>query len=204
VGPSLSAAASGDLTRLLVAWRSGDDDARSRLLTLLYPELERMARSALRGEAPGFTLSTGDLLHEAFLRLDGSDRLDWQNRAHFFALAARTLRRIVIDHCRRRGRRKRGDGQPRLELVEAFEVAPAAGLDEEWLLALDRACEELEAIDPDAARVVDLRFFAGMSYDEIAEAMSIGRATAFRHWRFARAWLRDRLAAPAIERPGAS
>ncbi|MET0553024.1 MAG: ECF-type sigma factor [Vicinamibacteria bacterium] len=182
------------LTQLLGAWRAGDDDAARELLTLLYPQLEALARRALRGERGGFTLQTGDLVSEAFLRLQHGTKVDWRDRAHFFALAARMLRRIVIDHCRRRRRHKRGDGAVRLELAEAPEPAARVALDEVSVLALDAALLELEQVDGTAARVVELRFFADLTHDEIAEALGMGRATVFRHWRFARAFLHSRLA----------
>jgi RNA polymerase sigma factor (TIGR02999 family) len=182
------------LTQLLGAWRGGDDDAARELLTLLYPQLEALARKALRRERGGFTLQTGDLVSEAFLRLQQGAKVDWRDRAHFFALAARMLRRIVIDHCRRRRRHKRGDGAVCLELGEAPEPAARVVLDEVSVLALDAALLELEQVDVAAARVVELRFFADLTHDEIAEALGIGRATVFRHWRFARAFLHSRLA----------
>lgn len=189
-----SSPSSRTLTQLLGAWRAGDDSATRELLTLLYPQLEALARRALRGERGGFTLQTGDLVSEAFLRLQKGAQVEWRDRAHFFALAARMLRRIVIDHCRSRGRQKRGEGALRLELSEAPEAAAPAGLDEASVLALDAALVELEAVDGVAARVVELRFFADLTHDEIAEALGIGRATVFRHWRFARAFLHSRLA----------
>lgn len=186
--------AESDLTRLLHAWGAGEEAAGERLVELIYPQLEALARNALRHERSGFTLQTGDLVNEAFLRLHTGARVDWRDRGHFFALASRMLRRIVVDHCRRRGRRKRGDGAVRVEIDEALDAAPTGGLDPAVLIALDDALAELEAVDAAVARVVELRFFVGLDYDDIAQALSIGRATVFRHWRFARAWLHARLA----------
>jgi RNA polymerase sigma-70 factor, ECF subfamily len=194
VSPEPSDLASSGLTALLGAWRAGDERAGATVLGLVQPRLEAMARRALRGERRGFTLQTGDLVNEAFLRLSAGADVDWRDRAHFFALSARLLRRIVIDHCRRRRRLKRGDGAPCVPLDAALDAAAPAGLDAASLLALDDALGELERVDALAARVVELRFFAELDYDGIAEVLAISRATAFRHWRFARAFLHARLA----------
>lgn len=194
MSPEVSDLASPGLTALLGAWRAGDERAGATVLGLVQPRLEAMARRALRGERRGFTLQTGDLVNEAFLRLSVGAEVDWRDRAHFFALSARLLRRIVIDHCRKRRRLKRGDGAACVPLDAALDAAAPAGLDAPSLLALDDALGELERVDALAARVVELRFFAELDYDGIAEVLATSRATAFRHWRFARAFLHARLA----------
>jgi RNA polymerase sigma factor (TIGR02999 family) len=175
----------GTPTTLLHAWRAGDREALDRLMPLLYDELSRIARGALSGERRDHTLQTRALVHEAYLRLIDVD-IDWRDRAHFLALAARSMRRILTDHARARGRDKRGADPIRVDLADveaAPAVAPVA------LLDLDNALIRLEAQDERKARLIELHFFAGMNYDETAEALAISPATVGRELRLAKAWL---------------
>jgi RNA polymerase sigma factor (TIGR02999 family) len=156
------------------------------LLPIVYEELRRLAAAYIRRERPGQTLQPTALVHEAYLRLlkDRPDR--WQNRAHFCAIAAHSMRQILIERARARGAQKRGGDQPRVTLDEALVAGAEPTVD---LVALDRALERLEAIDPDQARLVELRFFGGLTIEETAEAMNTSPATVKRHWMVARAWL---------------
>src|ERR671910_2118699 len=164
------------------------DDRQSvdSLLPLVYQELRRLAASYLRRERPGQTLQPTALVHEAYLRLmkDRPDR--WQNRAHFCAIAAHSMRQILIERARARGAQKRGGAQPRVTLDEALVAGASPSID---LVALDQALERLEAIDPEQARLVELRFFGGLTIEETAQAMNISPATVKRHWTIAKAWL---------------
>ncbi len=179
------------ITTLLADWRGGDSQAEERLMALIYPQLRRIAAGRLPRDGGRFTLETGDLVQEAYLGLVGQDA-EWSNRGHFFAVAARLMRRIVIDYARRRSRVKRGGGQGCVTLDdEAPELTRenVAG----WL-DLDAALTELARIDARAARIVELRFFAGMTVDEAARMLGLSAATVTRNWRFARSWLRQRMA----------
>ncbi len=182
---------SQEITTLLADWRGGDDQAEERLMALIYPQLRRIAARRLPRDDRPFTLETGDLVQEAYLMLLGQDA-EWQDRAHFFSVAALLMRRIVVDYARRRSRAKRGGGQPHVTLDEASELTRgnAAG----WL-DLDAALTKLARIDARAARIVELRFFTGMTVDEVAQALDLSPATVTRNWRFARSWLRRRMAA---------
>ncbi len=179
-----------EITNLLADWRGGDAQAQERLMALIYPQLRQIAARRLPREDRRFTLETGDLVQEAYLMLLGQDA-EWHNRAHFFSVAARLMRRIVIDYARRRSRVKRGGGQTPVTLDEIPQLtrANAAG----WL-DLDAALTELARIDARAARIVELRFFAGMTVDEAAQILGLSAATVTRNWRFARSWLRQRMA----------
>lgn len=178
-----------DLTELLIAWGHGDASALERALPLVYDDLRRIARQRLRHERAEHTLSATALVHEAYVRLLGQHAAQWKNRAHFFALASQLMRRILVDHARRRAARG-GAGHVSLTLD------PAAGAQiprDVELLALDAALDALAALDVRAARLVELRFFGGLSNDEAARELGVSRATAERDWAFARAWLHDRL-----------
>ena len=191
------AAATGpNLTRLLRAWRAGTDGALDQLISAVYDELGAIARRHLGRERPGHTLDTGALVHEAYLNLIDQAAVDWQDRVHFFAIASRTMRRVLVWHARKRGTVKRDGGRP-VSLDEA--VALAAGRDDPAidLLALDDALQRLEATDPRLCRVVECRFFGGLGIDETAEALGISPATVKRDWQAARAWLRLALTDPA-------
>jgi RNA polymerase sigma factor (TIGR02999 family) len=181
----------GSVTRFLVAWRGGDEQALERLMPLVYGELRRLAGRYLNRERASHTLETHDLIHEAFLRLVDQRQVDWRNRAHFFAIAAQMMRRILVDHARRRGYRKHGGDVRRLMLDDVLDVAAERDMD---LVALDEALTELAEVDPELAKVVDLRFFGGLDHDEIAVALGVSNPTVRRRWRVAKAWLYRRLA----------
>jgi RNA polymerase sigma factor (TIGR02999 family) len=176
---------SADATALLLAWDHEGEDARSRLIELLYGELRRIAQRSLRRERPDHSLTPTALVHEAYLKLIDQRRVHWQNRAHFFAVAARLMRRILVDHARARGTAKRGGGS-KVALEEAD--AATAPLDAD-LLALDAAIEKLGRLDPDQSRLVELRFFGGLTVDETAAVLGVAPITVKRRWALARAWL---------------
>ena len=180
-GPSTA-----DVTRLLVAWRGGDDDALARLTPLVYHHLHRLAHARMRGQNPGVTLQTTALVHEAYLRLAGRDHARWQNREHFFAVAARAMRHILVDHARRRQAGKRGGGQVKLVLDESLDLPQQRELD---LVALDDALNALAALDPAQSQVVELRFFGGLSIEAVSKVMGTSPATVKREWATARSWL---------------
>ena len=171
---------------MLRAWSDGDDDALERLLPLVEAELRRLARVYMARERRGHTLQATALINEAFLRLTGARRLRWQDRAHFLGISARLMRRVLVDHARARGYQKRGGGAFKTTLNDALAVSPAPSLD---LVALDRALEKLAAIDARKSRVVEMRFFGGMSVEETAEALHVSNDTIKRDWRLAKLWL---------------
>ncbi|MGH9721865.1 MAG: sigma-70 family RNA polymerase sigma factor [Bryobacteraceae bacterium] len=175
-----------DITTLLADWRRGDRGALDQLTPIVYNELRRLAASYMRSERVDHTLQSTALVHEAYLRLAGGVDIDWENRSHFFGIAAQIVRRILVDHARAANTAKRGSGAVLLSINE--EVNSAGGRAPE-LLELDGALNALAAIDPRQARVVELRFFAGLNVDETAEVMSISRATVKREWAAAKAWL---------------
>ena len=182
-----------DVTRILSAIEAGNPQDAEQLLPLVYDELRRLAAKRLAGEGAGHTLQPTALVHEAYLKLVGSDpQQPWNGRVHFFAAAAEAMRRILIDHARRKHRARRGGGMKRVELDDLDDiemVAECGGADE--LLALDEALTQLAAADPRRAELVRLRYFAGLTLEQAAELLGISRATADRHWAFARAWLFD-------------
>lgn len=180
----------GEVTRLLRAWRGGDEGAGDELMRVLYDELHRIADARLRGEAAGHTLQSTALIHEAYMRLAGAG-ISWSDRTHFFAVAARTMRRVLTDHARARQRQKRSGALDRVTLSGL--PAPERGGDAVDLIALDEAIEELAGQDPRKASAVELHYYGGLSYDEVAEALDTSPATVHRDLRMARAWLRDRL-----------
>jgi RNA polymerase sigma-70 factor (ECF subfamily) len=179
----------GEVTVLLDAVRSGLPEAESRLLAFVYGNLKRLARSYLRRERPGHTLQVTDLVHEAYLRMAHAE-MDWRNRAHFFGVAAQAMRRILVDHARAHRTEKRGDGQRKISLDEALFVSAAQS---EHLIEINEALEKLAAIDARQAKIVELRFFAGLSVEEAAEALNCSDRTIKREWRIAQAWLRREL-----------
>jgi RNA polymerase sigma factor (TIGR02999 family) len=189
-----------DVTALLQAWSEGDVQARDDLVPIVYDELRRRAAAQLRRERSGHTLQPTALVHEAYLRLIKQDRTDWQNRAQFFAVASVVMRRILVDRARGRKMAKRSGQWARVTLVEdAAQAAPR----EVDVLELDAALEELHTIDPRRSRVAELRFFGGLSLDEIASVLDTSNVTARRDWQAARAWLFHRLThgrAPGPER----
>jgi RNA polymerase sigma factor (TIGR02999 family) len=186
-----------DVTRLLDAAAAGDRKAAGELLPLVYDELRKLAAARMAAESPDQTLQPTALVHEAYLRLIGpADALRWDNRGHFFAAAAEAMRRILVEAARRKKREKHGGGQDRVGLHDVDPVAPNPRHD---LLELDRSLTRLAAQDPQAARLVELRYFAGLSIPDAAEALSISPRTADRVWAFARAWLHRDLTGGSAE-----
>ena len=179
-----------DVTKILQDTRRGRRDALDDVVPLIYDELRRIAAIQLSGERPDHTLNTTALVHEAYFKLVDIRRVDWQDRAHFFAVAARQMRRILIDHARRRRREKRGGDAV---LVPLDEAAGLPSMDAESLILLDDALEALEKRSERQARVVECRCFVGLSVDETAAALDISTATVKRDWAFARAWLNQQL-----------
>ena len=179
--------AGGDVTGLLRIWSDGDEGAFDRLMPLVYDELHRMALRYLAGERSNVSLQATALVNEVCLRLLGWDQARWQNRSHFFGVSAQMMRRVLVDIARRRRANRRGGGNLVRVPLEKVDV-PASGRDTD-LVAIDRALEQLAAEDPRRARVVELRFFGGLSMEEIAHALEISVRTAHSDWAFARAWL---------------
>jgi RNA polymerase sigma factor (TIGR02999 family) len=176
------------MTRLLLDWSKGNRAALDELIPLIEQELHRIAHLYMNRESPGHTLQTTALVNEAYLRLIDQKNVRWQNRAHFFAIAAQTMRRILIDHARKATRAKRGGKARRISLDEVAAVVLSHEQSGE-LVALDEALERLSALDPRRGRVVELRFFGGLNVDEIAEVLGISANTVTRDWNMARAWL---------------
>ena len=178
------------ITALLALVRAGDSQAAGQLLELVYPELRRLAQHYMDGERPGHTLQATALVHEAYLRIFGSAPIDCQDRAHFFAVAAKQMRHILVDHARAREAKRRGGTRVQVPLDAVTELALGPDCD---LIALDEVLARLEALDPRASRMVELRFFGGLTEPEAAEVMGISPATLKRDWEFARAWLFNQL-----------
>jgi len=176
----------GEVTRLLAELRAGEEGASERLISLVYGDLHRLASACMRREQPGHTLQTTAVVNEAYLRLFGAEAR-WDDRAHFFGVAARIMRQVLVDHARRRVASKRGNVRRRVALNETLLISEQH-LDD--VLAVDGALEKLERIDPLQSRLVEMRFFAGLSVDETARCLQISTATVKREWRSARAWLR--------------
>src|SRR6185503_874471 len=174
------------VTQLLIDWSNGDTAAVDKLMPLVYDELRRLARYYMRRERAGATLQTTALVNEAYLRLVDQKKVQWQNRAHFFAIAAQLMRRILIDRARKRYNSKRGGDVRKVSLDQAAIVSTGRSSD---LVALDEALTDLEAIDQRKSKVVELRFFGGLNIEETAEVMSISPATVQREWSMAKAWL---------------
>lgn len=177
-----------EVTQILSELSQGNAHAAEQLLLLVYDELRKLAAARLAEEAPGNTLNATALVHEAYLRLVGPANAHWDNRGHFFAAAAEAMRRILVDAARRKRTEKHGSHLHRVDLPDVPAEPQVA---DEQLLALDAALTRLAAEDPVAARVVELRHFAGLSIEEAASALGLSRATTYRHWTYARAWLRD-------------
>ena len=180
----------GHITQLLERWSGGDSSALDELTPLVYAELRQVAAAYLRRERPGHTLQATALVNEAYVRLVGQRRGRWQGRKHFYGIAARLMRQVLVEHARRHGAEKRGGGRSAVTLGHAEEVAGAPEVD---VLAVHEALERLAAFDPQQARIVELRFFGGLSIGEAAEALGVGHATVEREWGLARAWLRKEL-----------
>jgi RNA polymerase sigma factor (TIGR02999 family) len=179
-----------DITDLLIRWHEGDRDALDELVPRIYGEMRAIAAHLLRGERPGQLLDTGALVHEAYLRLVDQQRMSWNGRAHFFGAAANAMRRVLVDQARRRLAGKRGKGVVHEELDLAVTIAIEPDLD---VLALNQALDGLAAVDGDLARLVELRYFAGLTLDETAETLAVSPQAVSRNWTLARAWLARRL-----------
>jgi RNA polymerase sigma factor (TIGR02999 family) len=186
--------ATAAVTQLLSRWRGGDRAALDALIPLVYRELRRIAERHLHGERPGHMLQTTALVHEAYLRMVAQDPPDWQNRAHFFGVAAQLMRQILVDHARAENAAKRGSGACKLTLDRALMQVQNTDVD---ILKLDEALGELARMDPRQCRIVELRFFAGLSVEETSEILGISSATVTREWATARAWLYREL----VQRP---
>ncbi len=187
-----------DLTGYLRRWRAGEEAARDALLPHVYERLRRMARARLRGERPDHTLDTVGLVHEAYLRVAEGGGTDWQDRAHFFAVASTAMRRVLLDHAKQRRAGKRGGGLARVELdpERLGDAGVAAEADPDALLALDDALTRLERAHPRQAKAVELRYFGGLTLEEVGEALGVSAPTAMRDLRFAQAWLAGVLRGP--------
>jgi RNA polymerase sigma-70 factor, ECF subfamily len=179
-----------EITKLLRDWRSGDQSALDKLMPLVYDELHRLAHNHMRREKAGHILQTSALINEAYIRLVDTPEIGWENRAHFFAIAARVMRRILVDEARRRNFAKRGGGAIQVSLNEGTAVAQEQATN---VAALDDFLKNLEAIDSRQSAIVELRFFGGLSIEETASVLNVSPRTVMREWTFARAWLRNQM-----------
>jgi len=186
------AASPQQVTQLLVAWGGGDEAALDELMPLVYEELRRLAHQCMSRERPGHTLHTSALVNEAYLRLVDGKKIHWQDRAHFFGIAARLMRQILVDYARRRRYAKRGGDARRVPLDEAMIVSEERAAD---VVALDDALKSLAEIDPRKSQIVELRFFGGLSIEEAAEVLKVSPGTVMRDWTLAKAWLRRAVSA---------
>jgi RNA polymerase sigma factor (TIGR02999 family) len=180
------------VTQMLLAWSGGDRDALDKLIPIVYDQLRRQAASYLRRERVGHTLQTSALINEAYLRLVDQHSMRWQNRDQFFAIAAQMMRRILVDHAKGKHREKRGGSMIKVTLGHAMEVEAGSGRGMD-LIALDQALDRLARIDEQQSRIVELRYFSGLSIEQTAKALGISPATVKRDWRMAKAWLRREL-----------
>ncbi len=190
------AAAPINVTQLLIGWGKGDKQALDQLVPIVYDELRRQAARYLRHERVGHTLQTTALIHEAYLRLIDQKNVEWQNRAQFFGIAAQLMRRILVDHARTRKRAKRGGSDIRVSLGDADAFVKAQELD---VVALNEALERLEQIDEQQSKIVELRFFSGLTVEETASVLNISPATVKRDWSMAKAWLHREISGEADE-----
>jgi RNA polymerase sigma factor (TIGR02999 family) len=190
----MAAEGKADVERLLQEWSGGDRGALDQLIPEVHAELHRLARSYLSRERPGQTLQATALVNEAYLKLAGERRMQWQSRSHFIAVAARLMRFILVDYCRGKRFQKRGGGAVRVTFDENLEVSDDRGTE---LLALDQTLRKLEAQDPRKCRIAELRYFGGLSVEETAEALSVSVATVMREWRLTKAWLHRELSGRA-------
>jgi RNA polymerase sigma factor (TIGR02999 family) len=183
----ISLAPREEVTRMLVDWSGGDREAPARLMPLVYEELRQLARQYLQRERPDHTLQATGLVHEAYLRLVDQSTTTWQNRAHFFGVAAQVMRRILVDYARSHRAEKRGGGWDKLVFDEALAPSDERSFD---LVALDDALKDLLALDPRQSQIVELRFFGGLTNEEVGEVLDVSPRTVKREWRMAKAWLR--------------
>ncbi len=179
-------AARGEITELLLAWSGGEASAIDKIIPLVYAELHRLARRCMRHERPGHTLQTSELINEAYLRLVDANRVGWRDRAHFLAVSAQVMRRVLVEHARSRGTQRRGAGVPRLPLATAMHVSAHQNPD---LVKLDEALTVLAGEYPRRAQVIELRFFGGLSVEETAVVVGASAGSVLRDWRLARIWL---------------
>lgn len=191
--PPAESPAPTQITEYLRAWEQGDDRALEALLPMVYAELRAIAAKHLGGERSGHTLQPTALANEAYLRLQGLKSVPWHDRTHFFAMASRIMRRVLVDHARARSAQKRGADAPRVELTEGLNDALQPAMDAVELIDLDRALDQLAEAEPRLARLVEVRFFGGLTVEEAAELLGCSPRTAKRDWAFARAWLLRRL-----------
>jgi RNA polymerase sigma factor (TIGR02999 family) len=182
--------APNEITQLLKDWSSGDQTALDRLMPLVYAELHQLAHQHMRREQPGNMLQTSALINEAYLRLVDQPQIRWESRAHFFGIAARLMRRILVEEARKRNSAKRGGKAIQVSLVDGMDVAQEQAAN---VVALDDALKSLEAIDSRQSEIVELRFFGGLSIEETAEVLKVSPGTVMRDWTFARAWLRNEM-----------
>jgi RNA polymerase sigma factor (TIGR02999 family) len=187
-------ASTRDITALLGDWSRGNRTALNHLLPLVYAELRRVAARQLRNERADHTLQPTALVHEAYIRLVGQHQVDWQNRAHFFGVAAQVMRRILVDHARRHAAGKRGDGVRCVSIEEAKGVAASSEIS---ILALDHALDRLEKVDSELAKIVEFRAFGGLTIEEVAQVLHVSPSTAKRDWRAAKVWLQRELRSEA-------
>ena len=182
--------ATQNVTAMLRDWTNGDQEALDKLIPVVYDELRRQAARYLREERPGHTLQTTALIHEAYLRLINQHNVEWKDRAHFYAIAARLMRQILVDHARKRQAAKRGGSDIKVPLEEEMVISPERNMD---LVALDEALTRLAGIDPQQSRIVEMRYFSGLSTEETAEVMGVSSRTVKRDWNVAKAWLRQEI-----------
>ena len=185
-----------DVSALLADWGRGNRAALDQLLPLVYTELRRIAARQLGAERVGHTLQPTALVHEVYLRMVDQRHVDWRNRAHFFGVAAQVMRRILVDHARRRKAGKRGEGAPRVSIEDVLDIAAP---DEIPVLALDQALDRLQTIDSDLARIVELRAFGGLTIEEVAHVLDVSPSTAKRDWRTAKAFITRELGVPGAD-----
>lgn len=179
-----------EITQLLKDWSEGDQTAVDKLIPLVYTELHRLAHQHMRREQPGHMLQTSALINEAYLRLVQQPQIRWEDRAHFYGIAARLMRRILVDEARKRNSAKRGGGTIQVSLIEAADVSQEQAAN---VVALDNALKALETVDSRQSEIVELRFFGGLSIEETAEVLKVSPGTVMRDWTFARAWLRNEM-----------
>ena len=187
------------VTQILIDWNEDGPGGAARLMPLVYDELRQLARGYLQRERSDHTLQATGLVHEAFIRLVDQTAITWQNRAHFFAVAAKQMRRILVDHARRHRREKRGGAWDKVEFDEALAPAASRTLD---VIALDDALQDLTKLNPQHSQIVELRFFGGLKTDEVAEVLALSQRTVEREWRMARAWLRRQIFAESSDVAG--
>ena len=187
----ISTAPRENVTRVLIEWSSGDGDAAQKLMPLVYEELRGLARQYLKSERRNHTLQATGLVHEAYLRLVDQTATTWRDRAHFFSVAAGVMRRVLVDYARSHRADKRGGGLEKIQLDDAVALSPQRHVN---LVALDEALSDLAMFDPQQSQIVELRFFGGLTVEEVAELIEISPRTVKREWRLARAWLRREIA----------